>query len=60
MTLNEFYDEVSRRADTGKTKINAADTKRVLSESFKVLSMLDAATFAEVIAKGVARAKAKK
>jgi hypothetical protein len=51
---------VSRRADTDKTKINVADTKRVLSEAFKVLAEQDAATCAEVLAKGLATAKKKK
>lgn len=59
MTLSEFYDEVARRADTDKTKINAAETKRVLSEGFKVLYSLDPATAAELIAKGLAGAKKK-
>jgi hypothetical protein len=60
MKLTEFYDTVARRADTAKTKINAADTRRVLSQAFKVLSGLDATSFSEVIAKGVATAKKKK
>ncbi len=59
MTLNEFYDEVSRKADTDKTKISAAETKRVLSEAFKVLAPLDAATVTDLIAKGLAIAKKK-
>lgn len=59
MTLSEFYDEVARRADTDKTKIGVADTKRVLSEAFKVLAAMDAAGFAEVVAKGVSTAKKK-
>jgi hypothetical protein len=59
MTLSEFYDSVARRADTAKTKITAADTRRVLSEAFKVLAALDSATFADVVAKGVTTAKKK-
>jgi hypothetical protein len=59
MTLNEFYDEVARKADTDKTKISAAETKRVLSEAFKILAPLDAATVTELIAKGLATAKKK-
>jgi hypothetical protein len=59
MTLNEFYDEVARKADTDKTKISAAETKRVLSEAFKVLAPLDSATVVELIAKGLATAKKK-
>lgn len=60
MTLSDFYNEVARRADTEKTHIGVADTKRVLSEAFKVLSGLDAASAAEVFAKGLATAKKKK
>ena len=59
MNLSQFYDEVARRADTAKTKIGAAETKRVLSEAFKVLAALDAVNFADVIAKGVLNAKKK-
>lgn len=60
MKLTDFYNEVAKRADTGKTNINAADTKRVLSEAFLVLSELDAAELADTIAKGLATAKKKK
>jgi hypothetical protein len=59
MNLSQFYDEVSRRVDTDKTKINAAETKRVLSEAFKVLAQMDSATMLEVLARGVANAKKK-
>lgn len=59
MNLSQFYDEVSRKVDTDKTKINAAETKRVLSEAFKVLAKLDNATMLEVMAKGIANAAKK-
>ena len=59
MTLSDFYDEVSRKADTDKTKISAAETKRVLSEAFKVLAGLDAASCAEILAKALGTAKKK-
>lgn len=59
MNLSQFYDEVSRCVDTDKTKINAAETKRVLSEAFKVLTKLDSATMLEVLARGVANAQKK-
>jgi hypothetical protein len=59
MNLSQFYDEVARHADTAKTKINAAETKRVLSEAFKILAHLDSTTMLEVLAKGVANAKKK-
>jgi hypothetical protein len=59
MNLSQFYDEVSRKVDTDKTKINAAETKRVLSEAFKVLAKLDNTTLLEVLAKGIANAAKK-
>lgn len=60
MKLTDFYNEVAKRADTSKTDINVADTKRVLSEAFLVLCELDAAELADTIAKGLATAKKKK
>ena len=59
MTLNEFYNEVSRTVDTDKTKINAADTKRVLSEAFKLLATMETAPALELLSKGIATAKKK-
>ena len=59
MTLTEFYDEVARKADTAKSKIPATDTRRVLSEGFKVLAGLDAAALAALLSKGLSTAKAK-
>lgn len=59
MNLSQFYDEVTRRVDTDKTKINAAETKRVLSEAFKVLAKMDSSAMLEVLAKGVANAQKK-
>ncbi len=59
MKLTDYYNEVSRLVDTDKTKINVAETKRVLSVSFEVLNKLDAAEMADTIAKGLAQAKKK-
>ena len=59
MNLSQFYDEVPCRVDTDKTRINAAETKRVLSEAFKGLAHMDSATMLEVLAKGVVNAKKK-
>ena len=59
MKLTDFYTEVSRRADTDKTQINAADTRRVLSEAFGVLGELNAADAADVVAKGLGTAAKK-
>lgn len=59
MKITDFYNEVSRRADTEKTKIGAAETKRVLSEAFQVLAKMDAAELADTLAKGLAVANKK-
>ena len=55
MTLTELYNEVSRRSDTRGTKINVAETKRVLSEMFGVLAELDADEAVAVVAAGLKR-----
>ena len=59
MTVNDFYNEVSRKVDTGKTQINAAETKRVLSEAFKVLAALPTAEAFDLVAKAVGNAAKK-
>ena len=59
MKLADFYNQVSRQADTAKTAISATETKRVLSEAFLVLAQMDAAEAADTIAKGLATAKKK-
>ena len=59
MKLSDFYNEVARLVDTDKTAINAAETKRVLSEAFLVLAAMDAAEFADTVSKGLATAKKK-
>ena len=59
MKLTDFYNEVARRVDTEKTSISVAETKRVLSEAFIVLSRMDAAEFADMVSKGVTQAKKK-
>ena len=60
MTLTELYNEVSRRADTEGTKINVAETKRVLSEMFGVLSELKTDEAVAVVAAGLRRNAIKK
>jgi hypothetical protein len=59
MKLNDFYNEVSRRVDTKKTAITVAETKRVLSEAFRVLASMDASECTDTISKGLAKAKKK-
>lgn len=59
MNLTEFYNEVARLADTEKTHISAAETKRVLAVAFSVLQTQDAATVLDLVAKGLAAAKKK-
>ena len=60
MTLNEFYNEVARHADTDTLKINAADTRRVLHVAFGVLAKMDRPDLLTVIAKGIDKAIPKK
>jgi len=59
MKLTEFYNEVSRRTDTSKTAINVAETKRVLSEAFMVLSKMETGSAFDIVSKGIATAKKK-
>ncbi len=59
MKITDFYNEVARKADTSKTSISAAETKRVLSEAFVILAKMDAAELADTLAKGLAVAKKK-
>lgn len=56
MKLQDFYVHVQQHADTCKQGIDAADVSRVLATAFKVLNRLPAATLAEVLAKGLAKA----
>ena len=60
MTLTEMYNEVSRRAYTAGTKINVAETKRVLSEMFGVLNELEADEAVAVVAAGLRVSRKKK
>ena len=60
MKLNDFYNHVAALVDTDTTKINVAETKRVLSVAFAELEKLDAAELADTIAKGLAQAKKKR
>jgi hypothetical protein len=59
MKLTDFYNEVAKHADTAKTSINVADTRRVLSEAFLVLSNMDPADLCDTLAKGLAQAQKK-
>lgn len=60
MTLNDFYNAVAKRADTAKTQITAAETRRVLSEAFVVLSKMNAVDSSNIVAKGIASGAKKK
>jgi len=57
MKITDFYNEVARKADTSKTSISAAETKRVLSEAFVILAKMDAAELTDTLAKGLAVTK---
>lgn len=56
MKLTDFYNEIARLADTDKTQINVADTKRVMACAFDVLAKMDANEALDTVAKGVATA----
>ncbi len=55
-SLNEIYDKVSRNADTQGTKINVAETKRVIACFFAALEDYSAADAFDFVAKGLKRA----
>ena len=58
--LNDFYNEVSRRADTEGLQINAAETKRVVACFFDVLQDYPPPIAMDLIAKGLKRAAARR
>ena len=55
-TLNDIYNEVSRRADTAGLAISVAETKRVLACFFDVLEDTSPADAFDFVAKGLRRA----
>ncbi|MEM8668746.1 MAG: hypothetical protein AAGG48_14595 [Planctomycetota bacterium] len=57
INLNDVYNAVSRRTDTEGTKINVAETKRVLACFFDELQELTPQEFSEVLAKGTRQAR---
>jgi hypothetical protein len=58
--LNEFYNEVARRADTDGLQINAAETKRVIACFFDVLQDYPPTIAMDLIAKGLKRAASRR
>lgn len=56
-TLTEIYDKVAGKADTGKTSINVADTKRVLACFFDALEDYSASEAMDLVAKGLKQAQ---
>ena len=57
--VQDFYDEVSRIADTESTQINAAEVRRVLACGFSVLQSKTPAEAAEIVSEGLNAAAAK-
>ena len=49
ISVKEFYDEVSRRADTDTQKINVADVSRVLRVAGDYLKTLSAAQLVDLL-----------
>jgi len=56
LSLNDFYNQVAAKADTDGLKINAAETKRVISCFFDALEDYPAAVAFDFVAKGLKRA----
>ena len=56
-SLTDIYDQVSRKADTAKLQINAAETKRVLACFFDALEDYSAAEAFDLVAKGLKAAQ---
>ncbi|RLS81440.1 MAG: hypothetical protein DWI02_03810 [Planctomycetota bacterium] len=54
--VSRKYNEVSSKVDTEKTQINAAETKRVLLEAFKVLAGMPTAEAFDIISKSISYA----
>ena len=52
-SLNDVYNQVARRADTGGLKISAVETKRVMTCFFDVLEDYPPADAFDFIAKGL-------
>lgn len=59
MKFKDFLLAVSKKVDTDKTAISAAEVNRVISEAFKILAKQDATTSANVVAQGLNLAKKK-
>ena len=59
MNLSDVYNELSRRVDTECTKICVADTKRVMSEFFKLMAEKQTSEVLMVLARGLALAESK-
>jgi hypothetical protein len=56
-TLSEIYEEVSQLTETKGTKINAAETRRVISAYHIVLANLDSDQAFQIVGKGIANAR---
>ena len=52
-TLNDLYNRIAAKADTQGVKINAADTRRVLSCFFDALEDYPPAVAFDLVAKGL-------
>lgn len=53
MKISDFQNEVARRADTANTKINVAETKRVLGQAFAVLAELPVEDAFDLVSKSI-------
>jgi hypothetical protein len=57
MKVNDFFNEVARRADTAGTQINVAETRRVLAVAFDLMAELDGDELMEFLARALAQAR---
>ena len=56
ISLNAFYNEIAKRADTEGLQLSVADTKRVVACFFDVLQHHPPGVAFDLIAQGLARA----
>lgn len=56
MTLNEFYNEVVREADTPKKPIDAGVVRHVLTVAFRLLAKVPVTDALALLGKGLASA----
>jgi hypothetical protein len=59
MKLTDFYNEISRVADTEGQQINATEVRRVMACAFTLLAKMDPNDAFDTVSKGIATAAKK-